>query len=78
MDWLKIVYWVCLALVWVELIVVFWLIRKNKQRLKRLERLEELYETTIRELDVIRDRYLERLYEMRMEVSDEGSDRDNR
>ena len=72
MDWLRTTYWIGLAFVWVELIVVFWLIRKNKRRLKELESLEEEYETAIRELDEIRDRYLERLYEMRTEVFDES------
>ena len=72
MDWVKIVYWICLGFVWVELAVVWWLIWKNKQRLKRLEKLEALYETTIRELDEIRDKFLERLYEMRTEAHDEG------
>ena len=77
MDWLRITYWVCLVAVWIELAVVWWLIWRNKRRLKRLERLEELYEATIRELDEIRDKYLERLWEMRTEASDEGNNDDN-
>lgn len=72
MDWVKIVYWICLVCVWIELVIVWVLIWRNKRRVKELDRLEELYQTAIRELDDIRDRYLERLYEMRTEVSDEG------
>lgn len=76
MDYLRIVYWFCLGLLWICLIANWWLIFRNHRTRKRLEKLEGLYETAIRELDGIRDRYLERLYEMRTEVSDEGNNND--
>ena len=74
MDGLRITYWICLVLVWIELIFVFWLIRKNKKRLKELDWLIGGCEKAIQAFEFAQEAYETKLKELFEEVSDEGTD----
>lgn len=75
MDGLRAMYWFFLIVVWIELVAVYWLLWKNKRRLKELDELKEVYEKAIAAFRFAQSAYEEKLAELREEeVSDAGND----
>lgn len=74
MDWIRVIYWVSIGIVWVELVIVWGLLWRNARRLKELNKLEEYHTKAIEAYRFAQEAYEEKLAELNKEVSDDGKD----
>lgn len=76
MDWIRVIYWVSIGIVWIESVIVWGLLWRNARRLKELDGLVECHIKAIEAYRFAQEAYEEKLAELNKEVSDERNSQD--
>lgn len=74
MDWVKILYWISVVVLWVLIGLNFWNLGRTRRLRKDWEKMIKELKLITRHQETMRDKYIEMIIEQRGEISDEGKD----